>query len=521
MIQKIIEWEKDEERIGKGSRSGVGKDYDLTKVLRMTAPKPNFLPFKQRFGSAEYVQDAINYDSKRGKIPVVIKIISSATGITEAKRCYDYIARDISEEEYEILVRKAREAGEIEAEAKERLNIPMETEDGQVLANKEERDAILKEWSKDFSGTDAASKQKWKVDKLAAMKTELDALETQAVVGELSEAQNARYQALTKNIRSQKDEKGRDLRPKGVKDTVHMIVSVGGDPTSDKFCEKAAVAIRGWLSKYVGAAGHKYVFVPHRDTDNLHYHVVIKFRSELDKVRGWGVNRDDLFLMRQTLVAELTSFGIERSAVLPRDRVANVWRIINGFDNIEKTHSWFESRLDAGGVRDFNALAYRKNLLMKVSQIRKITKIWEQRATSTEERKALRESNQQLGIFMRKIKTILPKTFEQEKSLTLANITSKHKRVALALERLQPPTANQLASAEAKEQEKRQKYALLYASRIEEEIKRSARYLIDRGQDDGETMGSLQLATRHLQNLASAVKSASARGRKAEHDRQK
>lgn len=376
---------------------------------RLIRDEPVRLPtLSTRYRSASYVKAMSS-----NKPQVVIKLVSKASGVTAINRLGDYISRDISLEDSRILGKES-----YELERQELLVV--EDENGERYHSKEQRRAIIKEWSADFKARDAFQNQQWKKERLDAMTLERDQLRAKIVAGKETLEDDKRYDALEKSIKHKQYDNGHgkryDLTIRLPKDTTHMILSVGGKPKNEKQLAKAHDSVSAFLSKHLKEAGHRYLFVAHNDTDNLHYHVIVKNRNELDG-KQLRFDKADLFLMRQSLAKELEHAGFERGAELRKDRSMTLEKIAKGIEQLHEGQTWYQHHLSKGTNDGFDAFSYRTKAIKKTNFLISALKAEKKRTLFFESE---RHSNidgmiDELKSFNKVVKTIRPKDFEGEK----------------------------------------------------------------------------------------------------------
>ncbi|MCI5108562.1 MAG: relaxase/mobilization nuclease domain-containing protein [Candidatus Pacebacteria bacterium] len=283
-------------------------------------------------------------DIQSKKLEVVIKITSSGRGATAVKRLTDYIARDISKEDAEKLLPKdvIEERGD-----EEKLSIELDT--GEILSNKEERDYVIDTWASDFVAKESYEKQSWKNQRLKELKDEKKLLMVKDYEEKTTASEVERLKNIESMIREQyfigDNGKRYSLKVYAPRDTIHMVLSIGGKQ-DERNRLAAKRAIRQYLSENYGEFGFRYMFVEHNDTNNLHYHVVIKSANELTK-RHLSFDRADLFLQRQELARVLDQEGIERSATLRRDRQYVLERVEQGLERLHEKQGWYQSLLSS------------------------------------------------------------------------------------------------------------------------------------------------------------------------------
>ena len=362
------------------------------------------------------------------KPQVVIKLVSKASGVTAINRLGDYISRDITPEDSRIL---GKEGFELE----DNEHLILEDENGECYHSKEQRRAIISEWSVDFKARDAFENQQWKKERLEQMILERDQLRAKCVAGKETAEDPKRRADLEKAIeRKQYDNqhgKTYDLAIRLPKDTTHMILSVGGKPKNAKQFKKAHAAVSGFLSKHLKETGHRYLFVAHDDTDNLHYHVIIKNRNELDK-SNLRFDKADLFLLRQSFAKELEIAGFERGAELRKDRTMTLEKIAKGIEQLHQGQTWYQHQLSKGTNSGFDAFSYRTKVIKKTNFLIGALKAEEKRTLffEVERHSNIKAMVKELKRFNKAVNTILPKDLADEKEALKKHLAKESKFIS-------------------------------------------------------------------------------------------
>lgn len=284
---------------------------------------------------------------------VVFKIISNQCGKSQVRNTIDYISKETEQE-----------------------NLDIETWDGSQLRNKSEREAKIKEWSKNFVSPESYKNQEWKLERLEKFKLEKESLEQKEF---LDTADQKRLLELKDQIKKKYyiDKSGakKSLKMRGVKDTTHMMFSVGG---KDANVDHAKEAMRNFLQDNFLGRGYKYMFVAHEETNNLHFHVIVHNRSMFEKEKRLHFSKSDLLLLRSELARNLSSYGIERVATLRKDRHKEIEKIITGDEILQEKNSWYQQQMIKGGSEGRNSYILKgsiarqtQNLISEVKEYRK------------------------------------------------------------------------------------------------------------------------------------------------------
>jgi len=143
------------------------------------------------------------------------------------------------------------------------------------------------------------------------------------------------------------------------KNFTHMILSPGGDNVDEK---KAMKATEGYLKKELSTRGFEYVWTMHKDTENLHFHVVVKSKSFLREQGKFVLNKFDLHAMRLSYARVLNGYKIDRTATLKYDRPSYLQILKDRAENVRRTEkTWWDYKLSESDNKNFDALKFRKN----------------------------------------------------------------------------------------------------------------------------------------------------------------
>ena len=346
--------------------------------------------------------------ARSGRPEVVVKIVSGAMGKGAVKNIMDYIARDAD---------YMREDGQ--------QTIELETQDGLILTTEAERDALIRDWGQDFEAPERYKRQAWKRDLIQQLEYERRQLGYQQIRTGLSGKEEARLAELNLSLKSLRYKQGGkviDLNINAPKDTVHMLLSVGGQGHKN---EAAKQAVRQFLNDNFGSNGYEYLIAQHTDTENLHYHVILKARNRMTGER-LQFDKEDLFNLRQEFTYQLTMYGIERAATLRQDRVATYESVRKQRETMETNLNWFESKVaraqavDAFGAKG-NALKQTERLLgMAKEALAKASK---------DEAKGLKQEVVELEQHKKDLLTLKPGQFEKEREATVKQISQDHEKI--------------------------------------------------------------------------------------------
>ena len=466
----------------------------------------SFTTLQDRFSNPAYIQNTYST-----KIQPVIKIISKQTGLTQVRRLLDYIAR----------------------EAKERSeHLSLEDDTGKIYNHKEQRESNIRKWQQDFFSKEAYEKQQWKLDlmeklekrrnkllkipdyKLNEFQTrqiddltdqidnqyyisktkkydlkmsegvdaekqqwKLDLMETlkkrrdkllKIPDSKITEVQKQKIDDLTDQIDKQyyiSEAKKYDLKMRGATDTTHILLSVGGKPNE----EKATKAVRAFLQENFAAQGFKYMFVKHSDTDNLHFHLVVKNKSELGQKLYF--DKSDLFTIRQEFARHLSLNGIERVSTLRKDRSETLEKIISQTENVKKQHNWYHSQLNKTAKKDqnFDVFTYRANLLKQTQFLIKNTS-GQILKTSGNDKKNLKSDLKTLQELKKELKTIDKDNFEIAKEKTLEALSKDNQQLIVKIQNLNS-TQNQPKKLTPNQKKKNRDYLKTLLTKHTENLK--------------------------------------------------
>lgn len=425
-------------------------------------------PYYSRYTSLHYVQNVAS-----GKMEAVVKIRSTAIGVGAVRRICDYIARDISQKDKEILSKESEGKDVMEEGDK----VALENDRGDILSTQEERKKEIDGWSVDFKGKKSYVHQQWKEIKLKELKKEKNDLYAKAVIGGLSKNEEVQLKKITHAIDSKTiviDNKKVSLEVRVPRDTTHMILSVGGQAKDETELEKATMAVRNFLSVHFKSTGHKYVFAAHTDTDNLHYHVIIKNSNDIDG-KNLKFDRADLFALRHNFSMELEKFGIQRAATLRKDKAYQLNRIAKGIEWLHENKDWYTQALGKeNGGYSFNALLYRNRILRNTDLLIKSANYLLSREGNSFHGNRLKEQVRVLKLFKEKMKKISIDNGFNEIKATVGKLGNDNHFLARKIELLAQFDNSKLHEAIYRRQANRQKAVGLFMEKHLKDIKASA-----------------------------------------------
>lgn len=395
----------------------------------------SLVKMSNRYSSSSYLKA-----TQSTKVQAIIKITSGGIGKASVARLLDYVVREISDKDKEILLSEVEDKDvgiDIDGAGD---GVYLEDENGDILSNKKERNELLNEWVRDFKGGASMKKQEWKLEQFVLLKKEKKRLDIRKEIQGLSQAEEENYKKICQSIKDKKVElngKEYNIEIKAQKDTTHVILSVGGRH-DEKGTVKATEAMREFLHKNFAEAGYRYVFAAHKDTDNLHYHVILKNSHEMGG-KNLRIDKADLFVLRQDLSNELTRNGIERTATLRMDREQTIEKIHKGVEQVRERHSWYQAQLAKGGEASFDVATYRNMCLKKTQYLIKGIAHELEKPGSTGDRKGLKADLKALNGFKKSLTQINPKDFNIEKEALLRNLSKENIVLVKKIDGLEEP----------------------------------------------------------------------------------
>lgn len=316
--------------------------FDEADRLRARRGRDVRLP-RLRLSSPAYAKD-----TRSGKPEAILKVTSYVRG-HRVKNVLEYIAR-----------------------AKEKDDLELETEGGEIKRGKADIKAIYENWCQDFERKKPGGKR---------------------------EPRHA----------------------------VHIVLhaKVANDPTN---AYKVNAAARDFLKKEFGEQGYEYVFATHLDKQHPHVHVVVKnYNRTLNaKLR---IGKRDLFELRRSFAAELQRQGIEHVATLRMDRPLGPRELQEQIERLKKREKWYESRLrKAPGGADL--LDERKRLARAVVYAKRAVK--EATLPMSPTRRA---AMQELRVLDTKLIQVTPEQFRREAATSIEKLRQEGKQLEKALGR--------------------------------------------------------------------------------------
>ena len=112
------------------------------------------------------------------------------------------------------------------------------------------------------------------------------------------------------------------------------------------------------------------MFVAHDDTDNLHFHVIVKNKNIIDGKR-LQFDKADLFTLRHDFAYHLKQMGIKRVATLRRDRIITLKSIKAQKEELFEHHEIFKEKY--AEQRPINVQKYREQVHKKAERLKRIT----------------------------------------------------------------------------------------------------------------------------------------------------
>jgi len=287
------------------------------------------ITIKDRLSNHSY----LNSLNDTAKTPVIIKIVSKQAGSYQVKNTINYLTRE---------------------DKKEEENLNLEDEQGRVYKNKDQANQLVEDWKKDFLSKERIKSQSWKVDANNKILKEYHALQSQ-----INKQSNNPSRQQEEDLKLFKDQvenqyiiqtkidpktnkpvkKKISTKLRGVSDTTHIILSVGGKSDIDH----ATMATRHFLQNNFAANGFRFTFVAHNDTKNLHFHALIKNQNLFGK--NLHFTKDDLFVLKQDYAHTLGEYGIQRISSLRRDKTQTLQKIHKNIENIRENKNWYQIQL--------------------------------------------------------------------------------------------------------------------------------------------------------------------------------
>ena len=143
----------------------------------------------------------------------------------------------------------------------------------------------------------------------------------------------------------------------------HILLSIGGK--EDK--NKTLAITKLFLEDVFRSKGYDYFFAAHNDTVNDHFHVIIKKKNNLGQ--NLRFNKNDVFILRQKYANYLEKVGIKRSILARRDKKEIIQKVREGIEHMKNDNSWYQSKLNKGNQKDFNAYNYKANIAGRIEEI--------------------------------------------------------------------------------------------------------------------------------------------------------
>lgn len=313
------------------------------------------------------------------------------------------------------------------------------------------------------------------------MTSERNSLQAKIIAGEANHEDKLRYRELRDDIKSKTyrtPEKNYDLDIKLPKDTTHMVLSVGGRAKNTRQLKKATEAVREFLNRHLDNVGHRYAFVPHNDTQNLHFHVIVKNCNELDKSM-LRFDKADLFLMRQSFAKELDERDFQRVATLRKDRHLSLEKIAKGVEQVRENQTWYQRQLSKGKNASFDAFSYRSKVIKKTNFLIGALKSEQSRTNffQIEKNKNINGMIKELKQFNKQVSTIKPKDLETAKTALKNHLQQESQFVAKKIDRIKGFTYDDMQTFIENKRERNLESANLFLKSHQQNLQQASKHL--------------------------------------------
>tara|TARA_R110000868_G_scaffold104453_1_gene287593 strand:- start:2055 stop:3416 length:1362 start_codon:yes stop_codon:yes gene_type:complete len=345
--------------------------WDTPSHLRkrdVNDPSRELSMFK-RLLSPSYLNDA-----NSGNPEAVMKIVSTGMGKQSLAQLTAYIARSAEYMDDED-------------------PLTLEDEIGNIIKNEK---GTVDDWVEDFEPLASYKDQLWKLK----LKNKLE-FERAQLQYDGSDDKRLREVNLALKREKTRDDNGNEVNFHfhAPKDITHIIFSVGGDNHNVKH---ATEATRRFLRDNFEAQGYRYMFLAHNDTENLHFHVILKNKNMIDGKRV-QFDKADLFTLRHDYAYHLKQMGIKRVATLRRDRVITLKSIKAQKEELFVRHEIFKEKYAEN--KPINVQKYRDTLEKKLIRLQAITERELKYSKLTPTRsKELQANLEELKVFKRQFK---------------------------------------------------------------------------------------------------------------------
>ncbi|MDD2840004.1 MAG: hypothetical protein PHY80_02640 [Rickettsiales bacterium] len=148
-----------------------------------------------------------------------------------------------------------------------------------------------------------------------------------------------------------------------------ITFSIGGK--EDK--EKVMTVTKQFLKETFATRGFEYCYAPHYDSDNDHFHVIIKKRNNFGQ--NLTLYKKDLNKLMKKYNDKLAEIGIQRDISSRLESKIALEKIIKGEETLANKSSWYQSKLNKGQEEEFNAYNYKSTLSTKIEEQVNIIKI--------------------------------------------------------------------------------------------------------------------------------------------------
>tara|TARA_Y100001960_G_C14755277_1_gene870889 strand:+ start:1134 stop:2705 length:1572 start_codon:yes stop_codon:yes gene_type:complete len=324
---------EDEEK----KRAVIIRTYGEDKLIKS-------ILYSDRLSNKNYVKNLSNNNQQ-----AVFKILNSSFGFKSLSNITRYVARDL---EYQ----------------KDEKTLNLYDEYGNPI---EDLNKKLKEWNEDFDDYELKESQSWKIKRVNFLEARRDELSYYQEKRELNKKELTELSSINQQLaggylivdNKQTGEKAKvSSKINQGTDFYHLLFSVGGSGHNEK---KITHAMKETLSTEFESKGLSYMFVMHNDTDNQHFHVVLKAKNPILQKKVY-FDKEDLFAIRQRFANELTKVGIERTSVLRKDNVLTLSKVLKDTERLKSNYETYQKNIKKGTA---NSIEYKERTIKSIDFI--------------------------------------------------------------------------------------------------------------------------------------------------------
>ena len=149
----------------------------------------------------------------------------------------------------------------------------------------------------------------------------------------------------------------------------HILLSVGGKEDKNKILAVTKL----YLEDVFRNKGYEYIFAGHYDTENYHFHVIVKKKNNLGQ--NLRFSKNDTFILRQKYADYLEKVGIKRQILARKDQKKIIDKLETREEHLKNNNTWYQSKLNKGNQKDYNAYNFKANVAGRIEEEINVLKV--------------------------------------------------------------------------------------------------------------------------------------------------